>query len=48
VLYTPGAILAPPGDNPDPVALVTGRSAAYAARKAGVPLEILPASAAGR
>jgi hypothetical protein len=48
VLYTPGAILAPPGDNPDPVALVTGRTAAYAARKAGVPLEILPASAAGR
>jgi hypothetical protein len=48
VLYTPGTILAPPGDNPDPLTLVTGRTAAYAARKAGVPLEVLPASAAGR
>ncbi len=48
ILYTPGTILAPPGDDSDPVTLVTGRTAAYAARKAGVPLEILPASAAGR
>jgi hypothetical protein len=48
ILYTPGTILAPPGDDSDPVTLVTGRTAAYAARKAGVPLEVLPASAADR
>ncbi|MDQ2808800.1 MAG: glycosyltransferase family 39 protein [Chloroflexota bacterium] len=41
-LYRPTRLVAPPADSRDPVAAATGQAAAYIARKAGVPLDVLP------